>query len=69
VQYSQPAPDGDDYDTEFEDETDVVLSELLPKSTKRCRWIYEYHFGDGWRHEVLFEGFPPIEPKAKYCLH
>ena len=66
VQYSQPASDGDDMD--FEDETDVLLSKLLPKSTKRCRWIYEYDFGDGWRHEVLFEGFPPIEPKAKYPL-
>ena len=31
-------------------------------------WIYEYDFGDGWRHEVLFEGFPPIDPKAKYPL-
>jgi len=53
---------------DFEDETDVLLSKLLPKSAKRCRWIYEYDFGDGWRHEVLFEGFPPIEPKMKYPL-
>ena len=68
VQYSQPAPDGDDFDLEFEDETQVVLSNLLPKSAKRTRWIYEYDFGDGWRHEVLFEGFPPSDPKAKYPL-
>ena len=29
-----------------------------------------YNFGDGWRHESLFEGFPPSDPKAKYrqCL-
>lgn len=34
------------------------------------RWMYEYDFGDCWRHEVLFEGFPPIDPKAKppLCL-
>ena len=68
VQYSQPAPDGDDFDLDFEDETQVVLSKLLPKSAKRTRWIYEYDFGDGWRHEVLFEGFPPSDPKAKYPL-
>ena len=68
VQYSQPAPDGDDFDMDFEDETDVLLSKLLPKSAKRTRWIYEYDFGDGWRHEVLFEGFPPSDPKAKYPL-
>ena len=68
VRYSQPAPDGDDFGTDFEDETDVLLSKLLPRSVKRTRWIYEYDFGDGWRHEVLFEGFPPIDPKAKVPL-
>ena len=68
VRYSQPAPDGDDFDTEFEDETDVLLSKLLPKSSRKAKWIYEYDFGDGWRHEILFEGFPPIDPKAKAPL-
>ena len=68
VRYSQPAPDGDDFGMEFEDETEVPLSKLLPNSPKRTRWIYEYDFGDGWRHEVLFEGFPPIDPKAKSPL-
>ena len=68
VRYSQPAPDGDDFDMDFEDETDVLLSKLLPKSSRKARWVYEYDFGDGWRHEVLFEGFPPIDPKAKSPL-
>ena len=68
VRYSQPAPDGDDFDMDFEDETDVLLSKLLPRPSRKARWIYEYDFGDGWRHEVLFEGFPPIEPKAKSPL-
>ena len=68
VRYSQPAPDGDDFDMDVEDETDVLLSKLLPKSSRRARWIYEYDFGDCWRHEVLFEGSPPIDPKAKYPL-
>jgi Plasmid pRiA4b ORF-3-like protein len=66
VQYSQPAPDGDDFDMDFEDETDVLLSKLIPKSSRKSRWIYEYDFGDGWRHEVLFEGFPPSDPKANF---
>ena len=68
VQYSQPAPDGDDFDMGFEDETLVGLSKLIPKSAKKTRWVYEYDFGDGWRHEVLFEAFPPVDPKAKYPL-
>ena len=68
MQYSQPAPDGDDFDMDFEDETDVLLSKLLPKSSRKSRWIYDYDFGDGWRHEVLFERFPPIDRKAKSPL-
>jgi Plasmid pRiA4b ORF-3-like protein len=68
VRYSQPSPDGDDFDMDFEDETDILLSKLLPKSSPKARWIYEYDFGDGWRHDVLFEGHPPNDPKAKTPL-
>ncbi len=70
VQYRQSAQNGDEFDADFEDETDVLLSKLLPKSKKKVRWLYEYDFGDGWRHEVLFEGFPPLNPKTKppVCL-
>ena len=68
VEYSRPAPDGDDFDMEFEDESQVVLSALLPKGSRKKRWLYEYDFGDDWRHEVLFEGFQPRDPKAKYPL-
>ena len=70
VRYTEPAPDGDDFDTDSEDETSVLLSTLLPESSRTARWVYEYDFGDGWRHEVLFEGFPPAVPKAKppICL-
>jgi hypothetical protein len=50
------------------DESNVLLSKLIPKSGRRSKWIYEYDFGDGWRHEALFEGFPPADPKAKYPL-
>ena len=66
--YSQPSPDGDDYELDFKDESDVLISKLLPKSGTRTRWIYEYDFGDGWRHEILFEGCPTKEPKLKYPL-
>ncbi len=68
VSYSEPAPDGDDFDVDFEDERQVLLSNLLPKSGKRTRWLYEYDFGDDWRHDVLFEGCPPLDPQVKYPL-
>ena len=65
-QYGPPSPD--DFGMEMIDEDGVQLSGLLPKSGKKTRWNYEYDFGDGWRHEVVFEGSPPADPKAKYPL-
>ena len=55
VLYSLPSTDDDDLDMDLEDETGVLLSDLLPKSKRKTRWIYEYDFGDSWRHEILFE--------------
>ena len=66
--FSQPSPDGDDYELDFKNESDVLISKLLPKSGTRTRWIYEYDFGDGWRHEILFEGHLPKDSKLKYPL-
>lgn len=34
----------------------------------RLTFKYEYDFGDGWEHEVLFEGSPSVDPKAKCPL-
>ena len=68
--YGAPVPDDFDFGVKMIDESSVLLSDLLPKSGKRQKWVYEYDFGDGWRHEVIFEGYPPIDPKAMYpiCL-
>lgn len=57
-------------DFECEDSTTTLVSEILPKTGKRFAFKYEYDFGDSWEHEILFEGSPPIDPKAKYpvCL-
>lgn len=64
--YGPPAPDDMDFGLEMIDETDVPLRKLIPKSGRKSRWIYEYDFGDGWRHEILFEGFPSVDSKVKY---
>lgn len=53
---------------EYVDSTRTLLSDLLPKDLKRLAFSYLYDFGDGWEHEVLFEGCPPLDPKAKYPL-
>ena len=68
--YGPTSPDDLDFGPEMIDEDDVTLSGLLPKSGKRVRWTYEYDFGDEWRHEVLFEGYPPVQRGTRYpvCL-
>ncbi len=55
-------------DFECVDSTTTMLSEILPTTSKRFAFKYEYDFGDGWEHEVMFEGGPPLDPKAKYPL-
>ena len=50
------------------DSTKTNLGQILPKTGKRFSFAYEYDFGDGWEHEILFEGSPPVDPKAKYPL-
>jgi hypothetical protein len=54
----------------YEDSTVTMLSDILPASGKRFRFVYEYDFGDGWQHEVLFEGHLKCEPGKTYpvCL-
>ena len=53
---------------ETKDESRVRLSDFLPKSGKRFRFQYVYDFGDDWRHEILFEGYPPLEKARKFPL-
>ena len=44
------------------------VSKIVPADGKRFRFKYEYDFGDGWEHEVLFEGFLPAEKGIRYPL-
>lgn len=55
-------------DFECVDSTCTKISDLVPKNGKRTGFKYEYDFGDSWEHEVLFEGCPEVDPKAKYPL-
>ena len=49
------------------DEKEVKLSQLL--KTKGQSMIYEYDFGDDWRHKVLLEDILPafVEPTCAVC--
>jgi hypothetical protein len=50
------------------DSTVTKISKLMPKDRKRMRFGYEYDFGDGWEHEILFEGCPQLDPGVRYPL-
>jgi len=72
--YETPPPDDFAvpffFGTETIDENTVRLSELLPKKSGKIHWEYEYDFGDDWRHDVRFEGYPAIDARTEYpkCL-
>lgn len=51
-------------DFECVDSTITKINEIVPRDGKRFRFLYEYDFGDGWKHEVLFEGCLKAEKVA-----
>ena len=53
-------------DFECVDSTVTKISEIVPKDGKRFHFLYEYDFGDGWEHEVLFEGCLKAEKGGRY---
>ena len=55
-------------DFECVDSTIRKISEIVPKDGKRFGFLYEYDFGDGWKHEVLFEGCLKAESGDRYPL-
>jgi Plasmid pRiA4b ORF-3-like protein len=46
------------------DERHYELRKIAPK--ERTKFVYEYDFGDGWRHEVLVEQIFHFEPDVIY---
>ena len=44
------------------------VSKIVPEDGKRFRFDYEYDFGDGWEHEILFEGCLQAEKGTRYPL-
>jgi hypothetical protein len=44
------------------------ISKIVPEDGSRFRFDYEYDFGDGWEHEVLFEGCLRAEKGRRYPI-
>jgi hypothetical protein len=45
---------------------ETKVSEIVSEDGKRFQFEYEYDFGDGWEHEVLFEGCLQAEKGGRY---
>ena len=60
--------DGFGDDPEIVDSLQAKLHEIVPSGRKKFRFEYEYDFGDGWQHEILFEGRLPAEKGTRYPL-
>ena len=52
----------------YADSTRTRLGDILHEGGGRARFEYEYDFGDGWLHEVLFEGRLRAEPGKRHPL-
>jgi|GEM_PF-525628 len=60
-------PDGDfGWGEEVRDASETLLSELVPDGRKQLKFVYEYDFGDSWRHEVKYEKRIVPEKGAKF---
>ena len=60
--------DGFEDQYEFIDSTGIKIGDVVPKSGKRFSFEYAYDFGDGWVHEVLFEGCLAATEGQKYPI-
>ena len=59
-------PEMGDVDDETLDEGDFVVADLA--SAAKTGFIYEYDFGDGWRHEVRVEKVLPPDAGFKHPI-
>ena len=46
----------------------LKISTIVPADGKRFSFDYEYDFGDGWEHEIVFEGCLQAEKGVRYPL-
>jgi len=63
--FSEPDPESME---EVVNERKVRLSEVVKH--EKSRFVYEYDFGDGWKHALIVEKILPVETGVRYprCL-
>jgi hypothetical protein len=55
-------------DPEILSSLETRLRDFVPEDGRRFAFTYEYDFGDGWEHEVLFEGCLRAEKGVRYPI-
>lgn len=63
VRYGEPDPE---FDEDIKLDRHVQLRKIAPKVGDR--FLYEYDFGDSWRHEVTVEHIEPLTLDTYYIL-
>ena len=58
------SPDQDDDWAERQDETAATLAQVA--AAERAKMVYNYDFGDDWRHDIVVEKIIPAEPGVAY---
>jgi len=66
--YSFPYPDSDWGESGDRDSRRVRLEQVATQ--EKVKFLYDYDFGDGWKHEILVEKILPPDPMLKHpvCL-
>ncbi len=67
-EYAIPEPDDAGYDSNFLSAKSAKLGRLLPN--KGETFVYEYHFGNRWNHQMIVEDIFQADPQQQYpiCL-
>ncbi len=66
--FREPGPDLDELDDDAASEKNHTVADLAPRP--KSKFVYEYDFGDGWRHDVTVEKILAPDPALKHpvCL-
>jgi len=65
-EFSEPDPNNDLYETPPRDSTVATLGHLV--TMQQNTFLYEYDFGDDWRHDVLLEEVQEPETGESYPI-
>jgi len=61
TEFGEPNPESSLYGLQIKDAKRTMLKKVAPQ--EKAKFIYEYDFGDSWKHEIMVEKILPTEPR------